>query len=105
MRACGLAGLRSARCGPRAQTSYTARRLIHILNIAFGLVPTLILGASFAAGVEDDRHHRRAFLLVYGLWLVTLAMWDWMRSAPVAWIVLWLLTGVTAIAWWAMRRS
>lgn len=78
--------------------------MIHVLNVAFGLLPALILGASWAAGVEDDRHHRRAFLLVYGLWLLTLAMWDWMRSAPVAWIVLWLVAGVATLMWWATRR-
>ena len=29
-----------------------------LLNIILGLVPTLILGASIAAGVDDDAHHR-----------------------------------------------
>jgi hypothetical protein len=72
--------------------------VIHILNIVFGLIPTLILGGSIAAGVEDDRGHRRMFLLVYGLWAITLALWNWMRSAPMAWIVLWLLAGVAALS-------
>lgn len=71
--------------------------MIHILNIIFGLIPTLILGASIAAGVDDDRRHRRMFLFVYGLWSITLAMWNWMRSAPMAWIVLWLLAGIAAL--------
>ena len=71
--------------------------MIHILNIVFGLIPTLILGASIAAGVDDDRSHRRMFLFVYGLWSITLAMWNWMRSAPVAWIALWIAAGVIAL--------
>lgn len=71
--------------------------MIHILNVVFGLIPTLILGASIAAGVDDDRSHRRMFLFVYGLWSITLAMWNWMRSAPVAWIALWLAAGVIAL--------
>jgi hypothetical protein len=71
--------------------------VILLLNIAFGFIPTLILGASIAAGVDDDRHHRRMFVFVYGLWAVTLAMWNWMRSAPAGWVVLWLLAGVVAI--------
>jgi len=71
--------------------------VIHILNIVFGFIPTLILGASIAAGVDDDRHHRRTFVLVYGLWSITLAMWNWMRSAPLAWIAIWLIAGVVAL--------
>ena len=71
--------------------------MIHILNIIFGFIPTLILGASIAAGVDDDRSHRRMFLFVYGLWSITLAMWNWMRSAPVAWIALWIAAGVIAL--------
>lgn len=71
--------------------------MIHILNVVFGLIPTLILAGSIAAGVDDDRHHRRMFLLVYGLWSITLAMWNWMRSAPVAWIAVWLVAGVAAL--------
>ena len=78
--------------------------MIHILNIVFGLIPTMILGGSIAAGVDDDRHHRRMFLLVYGLWSITLALWNWMRSAPVAWIVLWIVAGLSAfIALLAVR--
>ncbi len=70
-----------------------------LINIALGILPALILGASFAAGIEDDRRHRRMFLFVYGLWAITLAMWNWMRSAPNAWIVLWLVGGLGALAW------
>ncbi len=70
-----------------------------LINIALGVLPALILGASFAAGIEDDRRHRRMFLFVYGLWAITLAMWNWMRSAPNAWIVLWLVGGLGALAW------
>jgi hypothetical protein len=70
-----------------------------LINIALGILPAIILGASFAAGIEDDRCHRRMFLFVYGLWAITLAMWNWMRSAPNAWIVLWLVAGAGALAW------
>jgi hypothetical protein len=73
--------------------------LILIINIALGVLPAVILGASFAAGVEDDIRHRRMFLLVYGLWAITLAMWNWMRGAPPGWIVLWLVAGAGALAW------
>ena len=75
-------------------------------NLILGALPTLILGASIAAGTVDDAHHRRTFLLVYGLWGVTLAMWNWMRSAPVAWTVLWLVAGVVAlgVTFWKRRE-
>ena len=79
--------------------------MIHVLNIIFGLIPTLILGASIAAGVDDDHHHRRTFLLVYGLWSITLAMWNWMRSAPLAWILLWIVAGVAALGMPVALRS
>lgn len=78
--------------------------MIALLNIALGIIPTLILGASIAAGVDDDRRHRTMFMLVYGLWAITLAMWNWMRSAPWGWIVLWLTAGVVALAWTAITR-
>jgi len=78
--------------------------MIHLLNIIFGLIPTLILGASIAAGVDDDRHHRRMFLLVYGLWSITLAMWNWMRSAPWPWIAAWTVFGVAALVSLTVRR-
>ena len=79
--------------------------MIHILNIIFGLIPTLILGASIAAGVDDDRHHRRMFLLVYGLWSITLAMWNWMRSAPWGWTAAWAVFGVAALVSLSVRRQ
>ena len=75
------------------------------LNILLGLVPTLILGASIAAGVDDDAHHRRVFLLVYGLWAITLALWNWHVSAHVAWIIVWSAFGVLAIALSYHQRS
>jgi len=78
--------------------------MIHLLNVIFGLIPTLILGASIAAGVDDDRHHRRMFLLVYGLWSITLAMWNWMRSAPWPWIAAWTIFGVAALVSLSVRR-
>ena len=74
------------------------------INLILGVLPAVILGASFAAGVEDDRHHRRMFLLVYGLWAIPLAMWNWMRSAPLGWIVLWLAAGVATLAWSRLLR-
>jgi hypothetical protein len=79
--------------------------VIHILNVIFGFIPTLILGASIAAGVDDDRHHRRTFVLVYGLWSITLAMWNWMRSAPAAWIILWSIAGLIALGTPVAMRS
>jgi len=66
-------------------------------NLALGVVPLLILGASWASGVADDSRHRRMFLFVYGLWALTLAMWNWMRSAPPGWIVLWAIAGAAAL--------
>ncbi|HEX3070328.1 MAG TPA: hypothetical protein VHX14_17305 [Thermoanaerobaculia bacterium] len=79
--------------------------MIHLLNIIFGLIPTLILGASIAAGVDDDSSHRRMFLFVYGLWAITLAMWNWMRSAPPAWTILWLISGILTLGYLIARRS
>jgi hypothetical protein len=66
-------------------------------NILLGILPTLVLAGSIAAGVDDDRAHRRMFVFVYGLWSITLAMWNWMRSAPPAWIAVWGILGVTAL--------
>ena len=68
-----------------------------LLNLALGLIPTLILGASIAAGVEDDARHRRVFLLVYALWAFTLAGWNWLELTHVAWIVLWVAFGLVAL--------
>jgi len=78
--------------------------VIIAFNIVLGIIPTLILGASIAAGVDDDRHHRRMFLLVYGLWSITLAMWNWMRSAPWPWIAAWTVFGVAALVSLSVRR-
>lgn len=76
-----------------------------LLNLALGFIPTLILGASIAAGVEDDARHRRVFLLVYGLWAFTLAGWNWLESAHVAWVVLWVLFGLVALGLWRYHRQ
>ncbi len=73
-------------------------------NLILGILPTLVLAGSIAAGIDDDRHHRRIFLLVYGLWAVTLAMWNWMRSAPVAWTIVWLMAGVVTLGITFLRR-
>jgi hypothetical protein len=70
-----------------------------LLNLVLGFVPTLILGASIAAGVEDDANHRRVFLLVYALWAFTLAGWNWLESAHPAWVVVWVAFGLVALAW------
>jgi hypothetical protein len=64
-----------------------------------------VLGASIAAGVDDDAHHRRVFLLVYGLWAITLAGWNWLESSHIGWVILWGAFGVIAIAWSAASRS
>ena len=72
-------------------------------NILLGLLPTFVLAGSIAAGIDDDRAHRRMFIFVYGLWSITLAMWNWMRSAPIAWIVLWAVAGVFALSMTAFR--
>ncbi len=73
-------------------------------NLILGILPTLVLAGSIAAGIDDDRHHRRIFLLVFGLWAVTLAMWNWMRSAPVAWAVAWLVAAVVTLGITFLRR-
>jgi hypothetical protein len=75
-----------------------------LLNVLLGFVPTLILGASIAAGVDDDARHRRVFLLIYGLWAFTLAGWNWLEGAPVAWIALWAAFGAVALVSWFVRR-
>jgi hypothetical protein len=80
-------------------------RLTLLLNIVLGLIPTLILGASIAAGIEDDAAHRRVFLLVYALWAFTLAGWNWLESSHVAWVVVWAVFGLIAIVWLAASRS
>ena len=73
-------------------------------NIALGIVPTLVLASSIAAGVADDARHRRMFLMIYGLWAVTLAMWNWMKSYPVAWVIVWGAAGLLAFVITALRR-
>ena len=75
-----------------------------LLNLVLGIIPAVILAASISAGVEDDAGHRRVYVLVYGLWAFTLAGWNWLESAHVAWIVLWLVFGVIALAIWMRRR-
>ena len=76
-----------------------------LFNIVLGVLPALILGASWAAGIADDRQHRLMFLLVFGLWALTLSMWNWMRSAHVAWIAGWAVVGVAVLsARWVARR-
>ena len=75
-----------------------------LLNLLLGFVPTLILGASIAAGVDDDADHRRVFVLVYGLWAFTLAGWNWLESSPVGWTILWIAFGVLALGSLALRR-
>ena len=76
-----------------------------LINILLGVLPLLILGGSIAAGIDDDRRHRTMFLLVYGLWALTLAMLNWMRSWPPAWIVVWSAAGVIALAIATIRRE
>jgi hypothetical protein len=69
-----------------------------LVNLLLGLVPTLVLAGSIAAGVDDDAHHRRVFLLVYGLWAITLALGNWLESSHPAWIVVWSVLGILALA-------
>jgi len=76
-----------------------------LINIALGVLPLLILGGSIAAGIDDDRRHRTMFLLVYGLWALTLAMLNWMRSWPAAWIAVWAAAGVISLAMATIRRA
>ena len=76
-----------------------------LFNILLGLLPTFVLAGSIAAGIDDDRAHRRMFIFVYGLWSVTLSMWNWMRSAHIAWIVLWAITGIVSLAWLGWTRA
>ena len=80
--------------------------MVIALNLILGILPTLVLAGSIAAGIDDDKHHRRVFLLVYGLWAVTLAMWNWMRSAPVGWTVVWLAAGIITlgVTFWLRRK-
>jgi len=77
--------------------------LIIAFNLILGVLPAIILGASWAAGTEDTRQHRTMFLLVFGLWSLTLAMWDWMKSASIWWIVGWAFAGMTTLAAYAVK--
>ena len=92
---------------PWAAVAAEARHLSALLiNILLGLLPTFALGAGIALRADDDaRRQRKMFLLVYGLWALTLAMWNWMRGTQVAWIVLWSVAGVAALAWCAAMRE
>ena len=90
----------------------------HLLNILFGLIPVLTLGWSQAADLRkespervvvtsrDEHRHMAVFLLVSGLWSLTLAMWNWMRGYSIWWIVLWTLVGAFSLSrWWMSSRS
>ena len=70
-----------------------------LLNLAFGLVPILIYAGSIAAGIEDDRRHRRVFLLVYGLWALTLAIGNWLQMGTTVWMFVWVAFGAAALMW------
>jgi hypothetical protein len=87
------------------------------LNIAFGLIPTFALAWSIAAderkpleervvaGSEDRKAQLRIFELVYGLWALTLSMWNWMRGESGVWIALWAVFGVVALLLAARKRA
>jgi hypothetical protein len=75
------------------------------INVVLGFLPTLILGASIAAGIDDDRRHRRVFLLVYGFWALTLAMWNWISSAHIAWAIVWGVAGIIALGALMVTRA
>lgn len=80
--------------------------IVVLLNVVLGLFPTFALGAGVALDADDDaRRQRKVFLLVYGLWALTLAMGNWMRGTPVAWVVLWSVAGVVALGWSAATKS
>jgi hypothetical protein len=77
-----------------------------LVNLVLGLFPTFALGAGVALDADDNaRRQRKVFLLVYGLWALTLAMGNWMRGTPVAWVVLWSIAGVAALTGSAVTRS
>ena len=69
-----------------------------LFNALLGVLPALVLGASIAAGTDDDRRHRNVFWFVYALWSFSLAMWNWMRGYSNAWLGVWLVVGVVALA-------
>ena len=69
------------------------------VNLLLGFFPILIYGASIAAGVEDDRRHRRVFLLVYALWALTLAIGNWLQFGNSLWVILWVGLGAAGLLW------
>lgn len=84
-------------------TLYTPRPLTTLLNIVLGLFPTFALGASISMDAdEDDRRRHHVFLLVYGLWALTLSGWNWMRGAHIAWVIVWAAAGTIALIWSAV---
>jgi hypothetical protein len=85
-----------------------------LLNLVLGLVPTFALAWSIAADErkpteervvrdEPDRlGHNIVFSLVYGLWGLTMAMWNWMRGEAAGWILFWVILGVAGLAAWRL---
>ncbi len=88
-----------------------------LLNVVFGLFPTIALAWSVAADERrmlgervvnsgsERRQQQVIFLLVYGLWAATLAMWNWMRSEHLFWIVLWLVVSIVAFVLCRIQRK
>src|SRR5438067_3669455 len=91
--------------GRGAQSDRRAVSHVILFNIVLGLLPTFVLAGSIAAGIDDDRAHRRTFIFVYGLWAITLSMWNWMSSAHIAWIVVWGVAGGDGVAVGFVVRS
>jgi hypothetical protein len=90
---------------------------VHFLfNALLGLLPAFALGAAIASDEKKSAAERvvssdadrtkqtTMFLLVFGLWSLTLAMWNWMRSYPRYWIAVWAVAGVVTLAM-TWRRS
>ena len=87
-----------------------------VFNILLGFIPTFALALSIAAderkpvaervvASDADRSQQRTiFLLVYGLWAVSLAMWNWMRTYPIGWIIFWSAAGIIALGFATKRR-
>ena len=81
-----------------------------VFNLLLGLFPACALGWSMAAderkpaadrvvSSEADRTKQSTmFLLVSGLWFLTLAMWNWMKSYPLYWVAIWSVAGVLALS-------
>jgi hypothetical protein len=88
-----------------------------LFNIFLGFIPTFALAWSMAADESkpvaervvasnaDRVKQRTIFLLVYGLWAVSLAMWNWMRTYPTGWIAFWALAGIIALGMSTQRRA